>query len=87
MKKKLLVLLMAMMAVGTGMMVTSCTSDDNPVTDPVTEPEQPLPAARISMIHNKLGALSFVAELTTVICHYLQISPWFTITAEELAGV
>ena len=48
MKKKLLVLLMAMMAVGTGMMVTSCTSDDNPVTDPVTEPEQPLPAARIT---------------------------------------
>jgi len=36
---------------------------------------------------HEMGAIAFVTELTTVICHYLDIKPWFTITAEELQGV
>lgn len=36
---------------------------------------------------HEMAALAFVAELTTIITHYLDIDMWFTITAEELQGV
>ena len=36
---------------------------------------------------HETGALPFITELITVICHYLNISPWFTIDPKELEGV
>lgn len=36
---------------------------------------------------HEAGAIAFVAELVIVVCHYLDIKPWFSLTAEELEGV
>lgn len=38
-------------------------------------------------VAHEVAALAFVTELITVITHYLEIAPWFTLTAEELQGV
>lgn len=46
-----------------------------------------MPALSAKMGTHETGALPFVAELTTVICHYLNIAPWFTISPSELEGV
>lgn len=46
-----------------------------------------LPALSPKMGTHETGALPFITELITVLCHYLDIKPWFTITAEELDGV
>jgi len=43
-----------------------------------------LPALSKKVGSHEVGAIPFVTELVTVICHYLDIKPWFTITAEEL---
>jgi len=43
-----------------------------------------LPSLSDKVGTHEMGAIAFVTELTTVICHYLDIKPWFTITAEEL---
>lgn len=48
MKKKLILWLAAMMAVSSATMITSCTVEDNPSSDPVVEPESQVPAARIT---------------------------------------
>jgi len=45
-----------------------------------------LPALSKKVGTHEAGAIPFVTELVTVICHYLDIKPWFTITAEELEG-
>ena len=36
---------------------------------------------------HEAGAIAFVAELVIVVCHYLDIKPWFSLTAEELEGI
>lgn len=46
-----------------------------------------IPALSEKTGSHEVGALAFVTELITVICHYLEIKPWFTITPEELEGV
>ena len=46
-----------------------------------------LPPLSENMGSHEAGAIPFVTELITVICHYLDIKPWFTITPEELGGV
>lgn len=43
-----------------------------------------LPSLSDKVGTHEMGAIAFVTELTTVICHYLNIKPWFTVTAEEL---
>jgi len=48
MKKKLVLWLAAMMAVSSAAMITSCTTEDNPSSDPVVESESQVPAARIT---------------------------------------
>jgi hypothetical protein len=47
-KKKLILWLAAMMAVSSATMITSCTVEDNPSSEPVVEPESQVPAARIT---------------------------------------
>jgi len=46
-----------------------------------------VPALSAKMGTHETAALAFVAELVIVVCHYLDIKPWFSLTAEELEGV
>ena len=37
--------------------------------------------------NHEFGAIPFVTELLNVICHHLDIKPWFTITKEDIEGL
>ena len=46
-----------------------------------------LPALSDKMDTHETGAIPFITDLIQVICHYLQIAPWFTFSPGELGGV
>lgn len=68
--------------------VESEKGDKNPYADgTVYMVAVKLPALSETLGAHEVGAIPFVVDLIQVICHYLKIDPWFTITTEDLKGI
>ena len=82
MKKHILSSLLLAVALGCSMLFTACSNTDNIVPDIPGNP-------KMAEFFKANGFT--IDEGTTdnryVITHYLEIAPWFTLTAEELQGV
>ena len=70
-----------------GFTVDEGRTDDRYVDGKVFVYSVNVPALSEKTGTHEAGAIAFVAELVIVVCHYLDIKPWFSLTAEELEGV
>ncbi len=70
-----------------GFTIDEGTTDNRYVDGKVFVYSINIPALSKTVGAHEVAALAFVTELITVITHYLEIAPWFTLTAEELQGV
>ena len=70
-----------------GFTVDEGRTDDRYVDGKVFVYSVNVPALSEKIGTHEAGAIAFVAELVIVVCHYLDIKPWFSLTAEELEGV
>ena len=68
--------------------VESANGDRNPYADGhIYWHAITMPAITKTLGAHEAGAIPFVVDLMQVICHYLNIKPWFTISAEDLKGI
>ena len=69
-----------------GLTVDMSHTDNRYVDGKVFVFDVTMPALSTKLGTHESGAIPFVTELITVICHYLNISPWFTLNPSELKG-